>query len=275
MSPDTTDEKLMSLADGELSPGDAAELRRRIDADPALAERFALFVETRALLQDKAKSAEPAPHRLVEAIRRASAGAAPRLNEAAPGPNLRVVATQPDLPERRPAAVRQRPAWASWRLPLAASIVALVVGGLIGYRFAPAPGIAFDGANAEFSALPGAKAAIAEALAATPSGQTRRWSDAASGLTGQVVMVATYRMQDGGACREYEVAADRSNLPRQTIVSCRRGQGWHTQITVYSHPGQGYAPAGGGHEAIEQMLAGLGSRGVVTGEEESQLLRRR
>ncbi len=272
MIADKIDEKLMRLADGELDAAEEAELRPRIEVDPVLAERFALFVETRALLVGEipAAKAEPVPERLIAAIQRVAGKSA-----AAP-PTLTVVAGAAggQRGAAAPGAPRVARAPSVWRMALAASILALVAGGVIGYGLAPGLSGRLDPALADLAALPGAKSAIAEALATTPSGQVRRWSDAASGLSGEIKIIATHRMADG-VCREYEVAAARADMARQTMVSCRRGAGWQTQIVVFSHVGTGYVPANGGHEAIEQMLAAIGSRGVVTGEEEAQLLRGR
>jgi hypothetical protein len=73
-----SDAMLMALADGELSPQDAAPLLARVAADPAMAERFEVFVTTRALMRD-AYDAGPVPDRLVNAILAAPAEAAPNV----------------------------------------------------------------------------------------------------------------------------------------------------------------------------------------------------
>jgi hypothetical protein len=61
------DEMLMSLADGELQGAEAAVLMRRVRTDPALAARYAVFVETRALLRDT-YAGQPVPDRLIRAV---------------------------------------------------------------------------------------------------------------------------------------------------------------------------------------------------------------
>ncbi len=61
------DEMLMALADGELPEPESSRLLTRIARDPALAERYALFAETRALMQ-QAYPAEPVPEALRQAI---------------------------------------------------------------------------------------------------------------------------------------------------------------------------------------------------------------
>jgi hypothetical protein len=98
------DEMLMALADGELNDTDAQRLHRRIGADPALAARYAEFVETRALMQ-QAFPAEPVPDRLIAAVLQAG------------------TAQATVLPFRK-----RLPVAAGWGLALAASLV-LAVGG--------------------------------------------------------------------------------------------------------------------------------------------------
>ena len=51
---DIDDETLMALADGEIDGAEAARLHARIAADPALAERYALFTQTSHWVKDAA-----------------------------------------------------------------------------------------------------------------------------------------------------------------------------------------------------------------------------
>ena len=69
-----TDEMLMALADGELDPGTAGDVRRAVDADPALQRRIAEFKETRVLAKEAFGGAleEAVPDRLVAAVARKS-----------------------------------------------------------------------------------------------------------------------------------------------------------------------------------------------------------
>jgi hypothetical protein len=62
-----SDEMLMALADGELNATDAQRLHKQINSNPALAARYADFVETRALMQG-AFPAEPVPEHLIAAV---------------------------------------------------------------------------------------------------------------------------------------------------------------------------------------------------------------
>ncbi|QYK41043.1 MAG: hypothetical protein KF887_16875 [Paracoccaceae bacterium] len=125
---------LMALADGELSPEDAAPLLARVAADPALADRFAMFVATRAMARE-ALEAGPVPDRLVQAVLAAPVGA-----EVIP--------------------LRPRPAARLIPMALAASLaLAVGIGGFLAGRTA-APGMA-GGDPAERAAT---------ALAALPTG---------------------------------------------------------------------------------------------------------
>lgn len=64
---EVSDDMLMALADGELNGADADRLRTRVDADPDLAARYAVFTQTRALLQD-AFAPEPVPDRMIATV---------------------------------------------------------------------------------------------------------------------------------------------------------------------------------------------------------------
>ncbi len=135
---EVSDEMLMALADGELRGADAERLSQLIDRDPLLAERFAAFAETRALLRE-AYPAEPIPDRLIQAVLRTDAEEASTI-----------------VPLHR----RVRPAGSIWGMALAASLVLAVgFGGfLVGRGSVPGP-VASD---------PIAAAAVA--LASLPTG---------------------------------------------------------------------------------------------------------
>ena len=70
-----SDEMLMCLADGELDGPEAMALRSRIARDPALAARYALFVDSAEALRD-AFAQGPVPERLVAAASGQVAGRA-------------------------------------------------------------------------------------------------------------------------------------------------------------------------------------------------------
>ena len=70
MQGEKDDAMLMALADGELPAAEARHLLTRVAADPELADRFALFVETRDLVRE-AMDPGPVPAHLVAAIEKA------------------------------------------------------------------------------------------------------------------------------------------------------------------------------------------------------------
>lgn len=78
MQGEEDDAMLMALADGELPAAEARHLLARVAADPDLADRFALFVETRETVR-QAMDPGPVPARLVAAIEKAGAPQVVRL----------------------------------------------------------------------------------------------------------------------------------------------------------------------------------------------------
>jgi hypothetical protein len=176
-----SDAMLMALADGELSPNDAAPLLARVAADPAMADRFAVFVTTRVMVRD-AFDAGPVPDRLVRAILTAP-------TEAAPAPN--VVAMAP----RRSRLMAP--------LALAASLVLAVgVGSFMGARSPATVQVADDIAEVaavELAALPtGGEAGF-------DGGQGRVLGsyDTARGLCRLIAVTATAgREERAVVCRE-------------------------------------------------------------------------
>lgn len=177
-SDEESDAMLMALADGELSPRDAASLLARVAADPTLADRFALFVTTRAVVRD-AYDAGPVPDRLVQAVL-----AAP--SETATSP--KVVAFAP----------RRAPAWAP--MALAASLVLAVgVGSFFGARGPAGVQVADDIAEV-----------AAGALASLPTGAEARFDG------GQARVLGSYDTELG-LCRLIAVSATAGREERAVV----------------------------------------------------------
>jgi hypothetical protein len=136
MSDKVTDEMLMALADGELDAATARDLAARVEGDPELSRRYAVFARSaeaaRAAYADALREEPPAA--LADAIRR----------------------------HGRPVA-RPGRGWSdAWQLPLAAGIA--LVAGLTGYVMRGAD----EGPReAGFAALDAAFAALSDA----PSGR--------------------------------------------------------------------------------------------------------
>jgi hypothetical protein len=146
---DESDEMLMALADGELDETTAERLWQRIETDPALADRFALFADTRHGLQ-AAYPPEPVPNRLIATVMAGTPASDPVV-----------------VPFRRRLSARPMAAWA-----MAASLVLAVgLGGFLAGRATPPAGATLQQAAAALAqvptggdaALPGG--AVARALA--------------------------------------------------------------------------------------------------------------
>ncbi|MGK7755329.1 MULTISPECIES: anti-sigma factor family protein [unclassified Roseovarius] len=130
---EVSDEMLMALADGELDGATADDLRARIEQDPDLAARYALFAETAASL--RAAFAQGAvPEHLVRAVRSTA------ITESQDRSGATVV------PMRRRIA---------WPLALAASLaIGIGFGWTLQDRFAPAGAATLEHAAAALSDVP-------------------------------------------------------------------------------------------------------------------------
>jgi anti-sigma factor RsiW len=269
-----TDELLMALADGELPEGEASDLRTRIASDPELAERFALFAETAALLapDDPAAAAELPDHLRASVLRMANETAVSNGQPVNPLSRFAVVAGGAPKPEVAASAAPQataapRRTVQSWYVPLAAS-VALMIGGVLGYGL---QGVGGDKDTLELATFQGARPALASALASLPSGETRAWSDQRGGRSGTLAVVATHRMAGGAICREAEVSGA-AEAGKQTVIACRKDGRWITQALIATGGTTGFSPASGAHAVAEQVLEALGSQSVLSKAEEAAIL---
>jgi hypothetical protein len=158
-----TDEQLAALADGELSEFEAAQVRRAVEADPALVQQLAALQGLKSALAAHYDPilAEPVPAALSDPI--AQAG--------------KVV----DLAAVREARQRwfQRPIIRYAAMPALAASLALVI---------------FVGRGGESAVAGYAAPALAAALGEIPSGQA-----AGDGTK----MLLSFRDQNGSACRAY------------------------------------------------------------------------
>jgi hypothetical protein len=251
-----TDEMLMAYADGEASPAEAEAVEEAVAADPAVAERLALFAETRALAAE-AMPLEPVPDSLrasVEAMIAAAptSGAA---NDAVPPPEPdgeNVVAFRP----RGGRAIR-RPvfmAMAATVAGIAVAVGAFVAGLGIGGGAAPTGG--GEGVS-RLATLP-----LEEGLS-LPSG-------AEVALDGQVLRtMSSFRSGTGEFCREFEVEGERNLVG----VACRRDGDWSVDFAVATAPADptAYAPASG-LEALDAYLGTIAAGPPLPSEEEMEAL---
>ncbi|MFC3694356.1 hypothetical protein ACFOWB_19195 [Chenggangzhangella methanolivorans] len=266
-----SDERLAALADGELPEAEAASLRARIVEDVDLAERYALFVETRELLApEPSAEADEGLDRLAAALRGASAAeqpAAPRRFGVIEGGGASQPAAAPaSAPAARPAP-RFRVA-----APALAACLALAVGGALGFsvgRSGTTTGTA--GGIAAISGAPAADVALASALEKTPSGERLAWTDDGAKLKGAVSVVSTHRLGDGRLCREYEISVEGRD-GAVVGLGCRApAGGWTTEALARSAGGSDYATASGA-SVIEGAIERLGGEGALPQDDEKGLI---
>lgn len=231
------DETLMAFADGALDEPTRSAVERALAQDEALAERVALFLDTRG-----AAKAALAPLLALDADGRAleaRVAAMVRDAEAGPAPE----ATDARVLPFRPPPAASRPS-RRWALPLAASIaLAFGLGGATGWLVAP------DGRT------PGllAGASVARALLETPAGAETRLDD------GRVLRaVASFRDATGALCREVEID-EPTRSESLVTVACREGADWSLRFAVAVPSAEGgYAPASS-LDALDAWLAAVGA----------------
>lgn len=227
MTGKVTDEMLMAFVDGETDETTRAAIERALAADAALTARARMFRGSRTLLREAFGDArrEEVPPALIEAVL---------------GRRDNVV----------PLRSRIR---ARFALPLAASLL-LVVGGA-SY---------LAGRTGAGSDDPLGRAAIAEALSATRSGEQR--SISLAGESARFETLATYRIE-GGICRSFDIGGARASL---TGIGCDRGTGWTVELTVERSGGNAYAPASDAAlQSVDAYLDALGVSDPLTADEEA------
>ncbi len=215
-APTFTDEELMAYADGELPDDRAADLDLALASNDVLAERLALFIDTRAISADALRPMlnDPVPAHLVQRVRDlAAAGNAKAKTEN--------VVTFPVRSTSRPV----------WQLPIAASIVfAIGLGAGLILR-------GLDGGDAPMQFAGTLDPALTQALVTLASGSNLTLADGA-----RVEAIASFRTDDNTLCREFEY--DHSGT---TVVSvaCHDGQDWQMRLAIAAAATDdtGYAPA--------------------------------
>lgn len=238
------DETLMAFADGELDEAQSQALEEALATDDVLAERLAVFLDSRRLVGDALKPLidEPVPEALLVSVRRMAEDA----QRAADKPQDNVIAFQP---RQQPAAA---PAARRWLMPLAASVVAAITG-VIGFSVGRmGPPAANSGAE------------IASALDREASGK-----DVALDASGKVLhVIATFRDERGDVCREYEV---KEPAGRTLTIACRQQGGWTTRLALTAPTADGYVPASS-QETIDAYLASIQAGAPLSAEEERSAL---
>lgn len=237
---DFDDETLMAFADGELDEATSAQLEAALAGDEALAERLAVFFETRLLVADALKplADEPVPEALRESVRRMAEEA--QSQEAKAG-NVVSFRAKPQQEIRR------------WLMPLAASIVAVITG-VAGFTVGRTLNPSSQDSHAE----------IATMLSREASGR-----DIALSASGETLhVIATFRDKNGALCREYELKQPSSST---VSVACRQDRTWVTQLALTSAKAEGYVPASS-QDMIDAYLASIEAGAPLSPEEERGIL---
>ncbi|MBX9469652.1 MAG: hypothetical protein KL839_18175 [Rhizobium sp.] len=245
-----SDEMLMAFADGELAPAEQGEIEAALADDEALAERLAVFMDTRHELSATMKPLIDEP---VPAALQASLTAAIATARQTQGVTLQAAETVVPLRPRAsstPAARSTGSAISSpWGMALAASFVGVVVG-LGGFLLGQSTGVAPEGPSV----------AVNEALETLPSGGERALSEVES-----LHMIASFRDAEGHLCREYErKAADAVT----TAVACHGPAGWQTRIALTNPVAEGYVPAST-TDTLDAFLSGIGAGAPLSPQEET------
>jgi hypothetical protein len=238
------DDRLMALADGEITGPEAEALHARIAADVDLAERYALFVETAELARQAMQDVPEATvsDALVARIRAMGEASAPP--EAS---NVVPLRTTPAAPTR-------------WQPMALAASLALAVGlgaGLMLSGGAEAP------LGAPFST------AMTEQLDSLPSGTVAQLTDGTA-----LTVVASFTDAAGQFCREYEAATPA--VGGYVAVACRADGDWQLQFAM-AQAGDagaeaGYTPASA-LEALDAFFTATGAGQPMTPDEERAFLK--
>lgn len=249
---DLSDETLMAYADGALDGVAAKAVEKAAAEDDAVAQRIALFRATGDVLATAraARPAEPVPETLMARVQ-----AVLDAGRDTPGDT-------PVVPFARPATGdgASRRLWAP--MALAASL-ALAIGLATGLTLRPPA--APDAAPA-FATLEAG--GIAAALSRLEAGASERVA------AGEISVISSFRMPDGGLCREFELDAESAAM---VGVACAEGTAWGLRFAVATGPGAGedgqrdYAPAGA-LEALDTWMMGIGAGAPLSPQEERAAL---
>jgi hypothetical protein len=240
------DETLMAFADGELDEARTLAIEEALATDDALAERLAVFMDSRQLVGAlKPLIDEPVPDALLASVRKMAEDA--QMRQTPLQDNVLAFRPRPQAD----AGVRMSPRWLA---PLAASVVALITG-VVGFAIGQSGSASNESASA-----------IAAALDREASGK-----DVVLGASGSVLhLVSTFHAEDGQLCREYEL---RDAASRTLTVACRLEGAWATRLALTTPVSEGYAPASS-QETVDSYLATIHAGTPLSGEEENRALSR-
>jgi len=203
------DTLLVAYVDGELDPHSSADVEAALGRDPQLRERVQRLRESTALLGAAFNHVLYAP-----------------ANDTAGNP-----ATVATLPVRR----RESVLGSRWPLAAAASVVALIAGGLIGAwtvetGHESGPNLAY-----RVDRDPVFNDAIDRTLEEERSGTTVRWENTKLGSHGAITPVRTFQTEAGVYCREFmELHTVAGVSVQERGIACRTDAGrWKTRLRLY------------------------------------------
>ncbi|WP_292526689.1 anti-sigma factor [Mesorhizobium sp.] len=244
----------MAFADGELDDATAAAIEKAMQPD--IARQVALFLETRIQVKEALMPVldEPVPDRLTQSVQR-MIDEARRRSVPSHASRARVAALRAGDNQAMP-----RPQ-ASWIMPLAASLVAVVFG-IGGYFFGLGSQNQPHGLE-----VAGQDSPLSEALGQLASGE----ETVLAGSTDRLRAVATFRDGAGSLCREFEI--DSANRSTVLSVACHSNNAWAVNFAVVAPARDGgYAPASS-TEALDSYLAATGAHEPLSREDEAAAFR--
>lgn len=248
------DEILSAYLDGMLTDAQRAELARRLQQEPALAERLTRLRRADSAVRDAYAPVldEPLPQAVLDML---------ATGDRAEPESSTVV----DFTKRRRRAAAATP---SWPLALAASFT-LAVGVGLGYL------LAGSGGDAELALL--ARAGVIEpgsplhaALETGPSGSTRE-----IGEDLRAMPILSFVAQDGEVCRQLELGGTRTSAE---ALACRRNGAWQLEALGFlpERPFGGdpdaFRPAGAASSAIDALIDERIAGDPLSSESEQRLI---
>lgn len=264
---DLTDEELMQFADRTLSAAEEGRVEKILAENPGARARLAAFIDTApdgaVFAPLRAVASGPPPARLVEAIMQAPA--AP-VRAAARGPQRSSVQGMLDG-----LFSFGKPRWAP-----AFAMMLLAVGGVVGWVLHGASSRGAPGMLALEGGRLVAQGELLRALETSRSGELV--SGAAPGSAAAVKVRLTFKSQEDGYCRQYDL----STAAGATFsgIGCRAADGaWQIRLHVPTKADatatDRLVPVGDGKAMIAGLVGAMSTDDPLDTEQESGLLSRR
>ncbi|HUF74558.1 MAG TPA: hypothetical protein VMR74_16875 [Gammaproteobacteria bacterium] len=245
------DERLSALIDGELDSAEAAELAKRLAAEPALARRLStLHQADRALREAYGPIVrEPVGGELAALLERHGAAVDATADGTDSAANV--------------VPLRRRGGAPRFRIPASiAAGLALAIGVWLGVSLGVRDGLTDTERLLASGALIGTDRELYEVIESMPSGET---ATLAGNLSATPRL--TFRTADGGFCREIALSSESRQM---TVVGCRESGGWMPEAVIQfsgitdASGNNGFVPASGPTTELDAFVSALMS-GVPLG----------